>query len=58
MVARDGMGLVFDEEQARRELEKETVVITVDLKAGEYSATAWGCDLSYEYVRINAAYRS
>ena len=58
MVARDGMGLVFDEEQARQELEKDTVTITVDLKAGEYSSTAWGCDLSYEYVRINAAYRS
>ena len=58
MVARDGMGLVFDEEQARLELEKDTVTIIVDLKAGEHSATAWGCDLSYEYVRINAAYRS
>jgi glutamate N-acetyltransferase/amino-acid N-acetyltransferase len=58
MVAQDGMGLVFDEEQARLELEKDTVVITVDLKAGEYTATAWGCDLSYDYVRINAAYRT
>ena len=58
MVACDGMGLAFDEKNARQELEKETVVITVDLKAGDYSATAWGCDLSYEYVRINAAYRS
>jgi len=58
MVARDGMGLTFDEEKARRELEKDTVTILVDLKAGEASATAWGCDLSYEYVRINAAYRS
>jgi glutamate N-acetyltransferase/amino-acid N-acetyltransferase len=58
MVARDGMGLAFDEEQARLELAQETVVITVDLKAGDYSATAWGCDLSYDYVRINAAYRT
>ena len=58
MVAKDGMGLAFDEEIARRELEKDTVVIIVDLKAGDYAATAWGCDLSYEYVRINAAYRS
>jgi glutamate N-acetyltransferase/amino-acid N-acetyltransferase len=58
MVARDGMGLAFDEEQARLELVQETVVITVDLKAGDYSATAWGCDLSYDYVRINAAYRT
>lgn len=58
MVARDGMGLAFDEERARHELEQETVIITVDMKAGAYAATAWGCDLSYEYVRINAAYRS
>jgi len=58
MVARDGMGLVFDEELARQELQKDTVVIIVDLKAGDYSTTAWGCDLSYDYVRINAAYRS
>ncbi|HWQ76809.1 MAG TPA: bifunctional glutamate N-acetyltransferase/amino-acid acetyltransferase ArgJ [Syntrophomonas sp.] len=58
MVARDGMGLAFDEERARHELEQETVIITADLKAGTYAATAWGCDLSYEYVRINAAYRS
>ncbi len=58
MVARDGMGLVFDEELARQELQKDTVIITVDLKAGVHSATAWGCDLSYDYVRINAAYRT
>lgn len=58
MVAQDGMGLAFDEELARQELQKDTVVIIVDLKAGEYSTTAWGCDLSYDYVRINAAYRS
>ncbi|MDD2433117.1 MAG: bifunctional ornithine acetyltransferase/N-acetylglutamate synthase, partial [Clostridia bacterium] len=32
--------------------------ITVDLQAGEFTGTAWGCDLSYEYVKINADYRS
>ncbi len=58
MVARNGMGLAFDEELARLELQKDTVTIKLDLKAGDCSATAWGCDLSYEYVRINAAYRS
>lgn len=57
-VARDGMGLVFDEEQARQELQQDPVVIRLDMKAGAVSATAWGCDLSYEYVRINAAYRT
>lgn len=58
MVARNGTGLVFDEDLARRELQKDTVTIIVDLKAGEHSATAWGCDLSYDYIRINAAYRT
>ncbi|MGS0765699.1 bifunctional glutamate N-acetyltransferase/amino-acid acetyltransferase ArgJ [Syntrophomonas curvata] len=57
-MAENGMGLVFDEEKARAELEQEKVVITVDLKSGGGEATAWGCDLSYEYVRINADYRT
>jgi glutamate N-acetyltransferase/amino-acid N-acetyltransferase len=57
-VAQSGMGLKFDEEKARQELEKETVIITLDLHAGNSRATAWGCDLSYDYVRINADYRS
>lgn len=57
-VARDGMGLVFDEEQARQELQQDPVVVRLDMKAGAAAATAWGCDLSYEYVRINAAYRT
>jgi glutamate N-acetyltransferase/amino-acid N-acetyltransferase len=34
------------------------VFITVDLKSGDYDATAWGCDLTYDYVRINAEYRT
>jgi glutamate N-acetyltransferase/amino-acid N-acetyltransferase len=57
-MAENGMGLAFDEERARRELEKDPVVITVDLKSGSQSAVAWGCDLSYDYVKINASYRS
>ena len=57
-MAENGMGLVFDEDKARAELEKETVLIIVDMKAGHSEATAWGCDLSYEYVRINADYRT
>ncbi len=57
-MAKNGMGLEFDEDKARAELQKETVVITVDLKTGDKEATAWGCDLSYDYVRINAAYRT
>jgi len=57
-MAENGVGLVFDEDKARQELEKDPVVITVNLKSGSASAVAWGCDLSYEYVKINAAYRT
>jgi glutamate N-acetyltransferase/amino-acid N-acetyltransferase len=57
-MAEDGMGLIFDEERAGLELQKDPVMIKVDLKSGEYQATAWGCDLTYDYVKINAAYRT
>ncbi|MGI6433784.1 MAG: bifunctional glutamate N-acetyltransferase/amino-acid acetyltransferase ArgJ [Syntrophomonadaceae bacterium] len=57
-VAENGMGLQFDEARVRRELEGETVVITIDLKSGDGRATAWGCDLSYDYIKINADYRT
>ncbi|MGI5920946.1 MAG: bifunctional glutamate N-acetyltransferase/amino-acid acetyltransferase ArgJ [Syntrophomonadaceae bacterium] len=57
-MAENGMGLLFDEEKARTELKRDTVKIIIDLKSGDCQATAWGCDLSYEYVRINAAYRT
>ncbi|MEW6574001.1 MAG: bifunctional glutamate N-acetyltransferase/amino-acid acetyltransferase ArgJ [Bacillota bacterium] len=57
-VAADGAGLPFSEERASAELEQDPVVITVDLKEGTGMATAWGCDLTYDYVRINASYRT
>lgn len=57
-VARDGGGLSFDEEKAAEILKEKTVVISVDLKQGVEQATAWGCDLTYEYVKINGAYRT
>lgn len=57
-MAENGVGLDFDEEEAKLALKEETVVITVDLKAGSHEAVAWGCDLSYDYVRINADYRT
>ncbi|MNW01725.1 Arginine biosynthesis bifunctional protein ArgJ [compost metagenome] len=50
--------VVFDEEEALTYLKGDTVRIVVDLKNGEGTATAWGCDLTYDYVRINAAYRT
>lgn len=57
-VARDGGSLEFSEELALEELKKDTVTITLDLKSGGCGATAWGCDLSYDYVKINADYRT
>lgn len=57
-MAENGAGLPFDEERAREELRQDPVVIKVDLNAGNCRATAWGCDLTYDYVRINAAYRT
>ncbi|WP_435922702.1 bifunctional glutamate N-acetyltransferase/amino-acid acetyltransferase ArgJ [Paenibacillus sp. DYY-L-2] len=48
----------FDEDEALVYLQGDTVVIHVDLHNGNGSATAWGCDLTYDYVRINAAYRT
>ncbi|NIK79327.1 glutamate N-acetyltransferase/amino-acid N-acetyltransferase [Paenibacillus castaneae] len=50
--------VAFDEEEALEYLKGDTVVIRVDLYNGEGKATAWGCDLTYDYVRINAAYRT
>ncbi|MFD2671949.1 bifunctional glutamate N-acetyltransferase/amino-acid acetyltransferase ArgJ [Marinicrinis sediminis] len=49
----------FDDEAATEYLKTaDTVTIEVDLHDGEYASKAWGCDLTYEYVRINAAYRT
>lgn len=48
----------FDEERAAEYLKGELVEIYVNLNMGNGRATAWGCDLTYEYVRINAAYRT
>lgn len=48
----------FDEEKALEYLQGDTVVINVDLNMENGKAIAWGCDLTYDYVRINAAYRT
>ncbi|WP_226037231.1 bifunctional ornithine acetyltransferase/N-acetylglutamate synthase [Aquibacillus saliphilus] len=57
-VVEDGMPFAFDEISAKNYLLKDTITIFVGLGDGEGSGTAWGCDLSYEYVRINASYRT
>lgn len=55
---KDGKGISFDEELTKNILSKEHINIIIDLKDGDYCATAWGCDLSFDYVKINASYRS
>ena len=53
-----GMGLEFSEEKAKEILMEDEIEIDVVLNIGEASATAWGCDLTYDYVKINGDYRS
>ena len=57
-VCKDGAGIDFSEETAKKVLTADEVKILVDLNAGDAAATAWGCDLTYDYVRINGDYRS
>jgi len=54
----DGTPLDFSEERAKKILERDEVAILVDLKTGTAEATAWTCDFSYDYVKINADYRT
>ena len=49
---------LWREEKAKEILLEKEIQILVDLNDGQYSATAWGCDLTYDYVRINGDYRS
>ena len=57
-VAKNGMAIEFDEIKAANTLKNEKVEIIIELNDGEFNATAWGCDLSYDYVRINAEYHT
>ena len=52
------MPLAFSEETALKLLQQKEVVIDINLGLGVVAGTAWGCDLSYDYVKINAAYRT
>ncbi len=54
----NGRGIPFDEELAKAVLTQEIIYIDIDMKSGADYATAWGCDLTYEYVHINGDYRS
>ena len=58
LVCQQGDGLAFDEELAKKVLTEKEVIIAVDLHEGEESAECWGCDLTYDYVKINGDYRT
>ena len=57
-VCKNGSGIEFSEEKAKEVLLKNEINILVGLNDGEACATAWGCDLTYDYVKINGDYRS
>lgn len=57
-IIENGVALDYSEEEATRILSEEKVTALVDMKQGDATATAWGCDLTYDYVKINADYRS
>ena len=57
-VCENGSGIPFSEEKAKEILLENEIDILISLNSGEYSATAWGCDLTYDYVKINGDYRT
>lgn len=58
LIYKDGVAADYSEEEATKILSDEEVTVLVDMKMGEAGAAAWGCDLTHEYVTINADYRS
>lgn len=57
-VCRNGAGVDFSEDEAKKILTEDEIEIYIGLNAGDAKATAWGCDLTYDYVKINGDYRS
>ncbi len=58
LVCKDGAGVEFSEEKAKEILLERDIEILVSLGDGEFSSKAWGCDLTYDYVKINGDYRT
>ncbi len=58
LVCKDGAGVDFSEETAKKILLEKEIEILVSLHSGDAAATAWGCDLTYDYVKINGDYRT
>ena len=57
-IIENGVSTGYSEEKATKILSEEAVTAIADMKMGDASATAWGCDLTYDYIKINADYRS
>lgn len=58
LVCENGIAICFSEETAKKILLEKEINIKIDLKSGTAKATAWGCDLTYDYVKINGDYRT
>ncbi len=58
LVMDKGRPIVFDEDLAKKILSEDKIIVDVDVAEGSAEATAWGCDLTYDYVKINGDYRS
>jgi glutamate N-acetyltransferase/amino-acid N-acetyltransferase len=57
-VCKNGAGIPFSEETAKEVLTEKEIAVLIDLCSGKEAATAWGCDLTYDYVKINGDYRT
>ena len=57
-IVKDGVATDYSEDAATEILSEDAVTAVIDIRSGEEAATAWGCDLTHEYVSINADYRS
>lgn len=57
-VCKDRHGIPFDEDKALTILSEDEIVVEINLNDGAYEASAWGCDMTYEYVKINGEYRT
>lgn len=58
LVCQNGSGVEFSEELAKKVLLEREIIIDINLNDGKATATAWGCDLTYDYVKINGDYRT
>jgi len=58
MVCENGRGLPFDESMAKKILSEHDVIIDIQMAAGAAECTCWGCDITYDYIKINGDYRT